>query len=89
MVQTFHNQPKICIGDRSEITVLRYMLSDQTVHVQIRTSFPGSIRVSKIEIRLQCLADPFVFSKFLAIIRSESMKAISNRLEQLNLSIAT
>jgi len=67
--------------------VLRNVLSDQTIHVLVRTSFPGSIGVSGKEIRLQFLGDPFVFSKFLAIIRGEGMHTIRNRLEQLNHSI--
>jgi hypothetical protein len=44
--------------------------------------------VSEKEIRLQLLGHSFVFSKFLAIIRRESMQAIRNWMEQLNPSLA-
>ena len=49
--------------------------------------FPGSIRMSEKEIRLQFLGDPFVFSKFLAIICGESMQTIHTWLEQPNHSL--
>ena len=87
MIQTVHNQSHIHIADGSEIILLRNVLSDQTIHVLVRTSFPGSIRMSEKEIRLQFLGDPFVFSKFLAIICGESMQTIHNWLEQPNHSL--
>src|SRR5665647_708096 len=44
--------------------------------------------MSKIEIRLQLSSDFFMFSKLLAIICSESMQAIRNRLQQVNQGLA-
>ena len=68
MIQIAHNFNQICICDRGEITALRNVLSDQTIHVLVCTSFPSRIGVCKKEMDLQIVSDLFVLSKFLAIV---------------------
>ena len=53
MVQTVHYPQQVRIGHRSEILVLVDVLPDQAMRIFVRTSFPSSIRMGKIEIGLQ------------------------------------
>jgi len=84
MVQTEHNQQQILMGHSREILDLGDVLADQSIHIFIRPSLPGSIRMGEKEIDLQGVCNPFVIGKPLAIIRSEALQTIRNRVKQLN-----
>src|SRR4030043_1680247 len=88
MVQTFHDVVQFKVSDRCKITLFRNVLSDQAIHVFVCSSFPGGIRMSKKEIDLQFMCYPFMFSKLLAIISSDSMQAVRYWQEQVNHGMA-
>jgi hypothetical protein len=50
-------------GDGSEFSVFRNILADESIHVFIRATLPGRIRMSKEEINAQVLSNVFVFGE--------------------------
>jgi hypothetical protein len=48
MVQTVHDPHQIRMGDGSKIPILWDKLSDQSIHVFVRTSFPDGIGMGNL-----------------------------------------
>ena len=83
MIKSIHDAKHIYIRNGNEITRLWNILADKSIHVFIRTSFPGSIRVSKIKICLQFLRDLLMVGKLLAVICCDGVQKVRNRLQKV------
>jgi hypothetical protein len=55
---------------------------NQTIHIFMSTTLPGSIRIIKNEISVKFSSDILVFSELLAIVPGHCMQTFRNWLEQ-------
>lgn len=84
MVQSVHDPNQLLISHSGKILLLGDILSDQSIHVFVCRSFPGSIGMSKKEINPQGTSHPLMISKLLDNICRKGVQMICNRLKQLN-----
>ena len=88
MVEFAYDLNQFSVSDKCKITIFRNVLPDQAMHIFISTTLSDGLRLSKEEINIEFISDPFFFSKLLTIVSCDSMQTIRSRLEQVNHRIA-
>ena len=83
MVQAIHNPYQISMGHNGEILGLGDILPDQSIHVFVRTSFPGRIGMGENEVQefFTYLASE---QKVSASAQNQALSALKEKLELLN-----
>src|SRR5919108_2876056 len=81
-IQARHSKIHFLVGDLLEVTLLRKVLSEQTIGVFIGTTFPGSIGMSEVVFELEQLSDLFMIGKLLAMIGGQGMNLVPDRKQE-------
>jgi len=68
MIQGRHDRGQLLLGDSSQILVFREKLTEQAIRVFVHASFPGRIRMGKINLSLQLLRHAEMLTEFQAIV---------------------
>ncbi len=82
MVKAIHGMSDVLLGDGIKATFLWEELSDQSVHVLVGTTLPGSVRMREEEVSAERPGNPLVLCKLLAVIGRQRMDTVRKRRQQ-------
>ena len=88
VVEPLHYKLDFLLSDCGEVTLLRKVLANETIHILVSSSLPGCVWMGKIDISTKVTSNSFMFRKLFAIIRRDGMGSDRQRLQELDNSIS-
>lgn len=82
MIEAAHGEGDVLLGNGIETHLFWEDLTDETVHVRVGATLPGSVGMGKEEIGIELPCDAFVLGELLAIVGRQRMNAAGERCQQ-------